>query len=78
MMRWTLIQSLKLSQEQAEAVRSFGSDIGLAASAGSGKTTVLVEKYLEALKTYQCTPQHILAVTLFPMVGLFVRHPVLH
>jgi ATP-dependent helicase/nuclease subunit A len=54
---------LLLSGEQSEAVRSFGVDIGLSASAGSGKTTVLVEKYLEALKKHACTPQHILAVT---------------
>ncbi len=63
MMGWIMIKPLALSREQSEAVHLFGSDIGLSASAGSGKTTVLVEKYLEALKTHQCTPQHILAVT---------------
>lgn len=63
MTRWMVVRSLLLSGEQSEAVRLFGADIGLSASAGSGKTTVLVEKYLAALKTHTCTPQHILAVT---------------
>ncbi len=63
MMRWMVAKPLSLSEEQSRAVHLFGSDIGLSASAGSGKTTVLVEKYLEALKAHKCSPQNILAVT---------------
>ena len=52
-----------LSKEQAAAVKSFGADLGVSAAAGSGKTTVLVERYLEAVVQKGSWPDAILAVT---------------
>lgn len=51
------------SKEQTMAVRSFGADLGVSALAGSGKTTVLVERYLEAVVGKGAWPENILAVT---------------
>ncbi len=56
-------ESFKLSREQAAAVRTFGTDLGVSAGAGSGKTTVLVERYLEAVRAHGSKPENILAVT---------------
>jgi len=52
-----------LSKEQAAAVKSFGAELGVSAGAGSGKTTVLVERYLEAIVKKGSWPEEILAVT---------------
>ncbi len=52
-----------LSKEQAAVVKSFGAELGVSAGAGSGKTTVLVERYLEAIVKKGAWPEEILAVT---------------
>jgi ATP-dependent helicase/nuclease subunit A len=51
-----------LSKEQVIASKTFGAELGVSASAGSGKTTVLVERYLEAVRK-GAWPDSILAVT---------------
>lgn len=53
----------RLSKEQTMAVKSFGAELGVSAGAGSGKTTVLVERYLEAILKKGAWPEDILAVT---------------
>lgn len=52
-----------LSQEQQNAVSFFGKDLCVSAGAGSGKTTVLVERYFRTLLQQGCAPKNILAVT---------------
>lgn len=53
----------KISKEQSAAVKNFGADLGVSAGAGSGKTTVLVERYLEAVTGKGSLPENLLAVT---------------
>ncbi len=56
-------ETFKISGEQSAAVKSFGADLAVSAGAGSGKTTVLVERYLEAVTGKGSLPENILAVT---------------
>lgn len=65
MREWIRMKPAKhfLSEEQHRAVGFFGKDLCVSAGAGSGKTTVLVERYLWMLLHHHCLPQNILAVT---------------
>ncbi|HRJ26016.1 MAG TPA: UvrD-helicase domain-containing protein [Fimbriimonadaceae bacterium] len=56
-------QKLRLSPEQQAAVDCSSPHLTLIASAGSGKTTVLVEKYLRAVIDENISPDQILAIT---------------
>ncbi len=58
-----MAKEFALSKEQAAAAKSFGTELGVSAGAGSGKTTVLVERYLEAIVKKGAWPEEILAVT---------------
>ncbi len=51
------------SPEQLEAITYFKSDLCLIAGAGSGKTTVLVERYLHAVTKMGADPKRVLAIT---------------
>lgn len=53
--RWT--------DAQARAIALFGSDVCVPAGAGSGKTAVLVERYLHAVEKQGFKPSEILAIT---------------
>ncbi len=52
-----------LSEEQRRAVTFFGKDLCVSAGAGSGKTRVLVERYLWILEKQNGLPKNMLAVT---------------
>ncbi len=51
------------SKEQRQAIESFGSELRVFAGAGSGKTTVLVERYFRALTHQGTAPERMLAIT---------------
>ena len=53
----------ELSKEQRRAADSFGRQTCVSAGAGSGKTRVLVEHYLDALTKHGASVENILAVT---------------
>ena len=52
-----------MNTKQREAVEVFGKDILVNAGAGSGKTTVLVERFVHAVTEQGVAPDRILAVT---------------
>jgi ATP-dependent helicase/nuclease subunit A len=52
-----------LTDEQAEAVARRGEPLLLSAAAGSGKTSVLVERFVAAVREDQIAPGKILAIT---------------
>ena len=54
---------MKLSIEQGRAVRAEGAIVGVSAGAGSGKTRVLVERYLYLAVDKGVDPERILAIT---------------
>ncbi len=64
-----------LTDEQTAAVQASG-PVCLTASAGSGKTAVLVERYVRAL-SQGISPQHILAVTFTRKAGAQLRERIL-
>ncbi len=53
----------KFSASQTEAITAFGKDVAVSAGAGSGKTTVLVERFLRAATLAGSAPEKILAIT---------------
>ncbi len=53
----------RFTPEQAEAVRRRSGDLLLAAAAGSGKTSVLVERFVRAVLDDGIAPTAILAIT---------------
>lgn len=52
-----------MSAAQAEAAGSFGDDVAVSAAAGSGKTSVLVRRFVKAVVERGAVPGEILAVT---------------
>ena len=54
---------LLLSNDQKKASTLFGVHVGVSAAAGSGKTAVLVQRYLEALLHQGASCEEILALT---------------
>ena len=52
-----------MNSKQREAAEAFGKDVLVSARAGSGKTTVLVERFVRAVTQLGDTPDRILAVT---------------
>jgi ATP-dependent helicase/nuclease subunit A len=54
---------VRFSKNQKEAVRSFGRPVRVFAGAGSGKTTVLVERFFYAATALGMDPERILAIT---------------
>lgn len=55
--------SFQLSVDQKKAVSYFDKSVGVLAGAGSGKTTVLVERFLYAITQKGIDPERILAIT---------------
>ena len=53
----------KYSEAQKKAMMTFGRDVAVSAGAGSGKTTVLVERFLHAVTSGRSEPETILAIT---------------
>ena len=51
------------SKSQREAIETFGVDLAVAAGPGSGKTRVLVERFLRAATAEGVSPERILAIT---------------
>ncbi len=51
------------SKNQTEAIQSFGKPVRVFAGAGSGKTTVLVERFFYAVTKLGIDPERILAIT---------------
>ncbi len=56
-------RTLRLTEEQRRAVAGREGDILLSAAAGSGKTSVLVERFVEAVRDDGLAPGAILAIT---------------
>ncbi|HBL35820.1 MAG TPA: hypothetical protein DDZ55_03325 [Firmicutes bacterium] len=54
---------MKLNEEQQLAVEEFSTDLLVMASAGTGKTRVLTQKYLHLLASRKCEVPQIVAVT---------------
>lgn len=55
--------SLKFSKDQESAFRIFDKELCVSAGAGSGKTSVLVERFLRAVTEKGISPDRILAIT---------------
>src|SRR3989338_6012603 len=53
----------KYSKTQSQAIEAFGAEVYVSAGAGSGKTTVLVERFLLAALRNDMGPEKILAIT---------------
>ncbi len=53
----------KFSSEQREAITHFKQDVHVSAGAGSGKTAVLVERFLYAVTDLGMEPERLLAIT---------------
>jgi len=53
----------RLSESQREAVTAFGADVAVSAAAGSGKTSVLVARFIHAVVKRGAAPDRILAIT---------------
>ncbi len=51
------------TKEQRAAIEHFGKNICVKAGAGSGKTTILVERFLHAITHKKARPEEILAIT---------------
>src|SRR3989338_2956566 len=51
------------SSSQKEAIETFGKELCVSAGAGSGKTSVLVERFLYAVVKKKIDPERILAIT---------------
>lgn len=64
-MRWKKVSSTKWTKEQEAAIETKGSNILVAAAAGSGKTTVLVERIIRKItdSTNSCDIDSLLVVT---------------
>src|SRR5882762_9126042 len=56
-------QERELQPEQAAAVYEIQKHISVTAGPGSGKTTVLVERYLHILRQYKLSIDQIVAIT---------------
>lgn len=56
-------EKIELSKTQREAVEAVGKNVCLSAGAGSGKTRVLVERFLYLVTHYGVSPTQILAIT---------------
>jgi len=56
-------QSRVLKPEQAIAAHTLDRHLSVTAGPGSGKTTVLVERYLEILRTQNVSVDNIVAIT---------------
>lgn len=54
---------MELSETQRLAVETVGKNVCVSAGAGSGKTRVLVERFLHLVTCHQISPQAILAIT---------------
>ena len=54
---------VELSKAQTAAINSFGADVAVSAAAGSGKTSVLVHRFVQAVVREGVQPGEILAVT---------------
>lgn len=54
---------MELSEQQLLAVETVGKNVCVSAGAGSGKTRVLVERFLHLVTHYHVSPQAILAIT---------------
>ena len=56
-------QPKKFTEAQREALETFDEDLLVTAGAGSGKTTVLVERFLHAALKKDVDPERILTIT---------------
>jgi ATP-dependent helicase/nuclease subunit A len=56
-------QPRALKPEQATAAHTLDRHLSVTAGPGSGKTTVLVERYLEILRTQKVSVDNIVAIT---------------
>ena len=54
---------MNYSEAQLEIINTIDGNIGVIASAGSGKTTVLTKRIENMVKNHSIAPQDILAVT---------------
>ena len=63
--------SKRFSAAQLRAIRTFDKELSVSAGAGSGKTTVLVERFLTAVTENGLPPDRILAST-FTVLNLFI------
>ena len=68
------MEALGLTPEQLQVVTTRGGDILVTAGAGSGKTRVLVERYLALLE--ECTIPELVAVTFTDAAGTEMRQRV--
>lgn len=57
------MSEFKFTKEQAAAVKDLDNDIVLGAGAGSGKTRVLVSRFIELLKEKRADVEEIMALT---------------
>ncbi|VVB77644.1 ATP-dependent DNA helicase Rep [uncultured archaeon] len=55
--------TLKLNKEQKEAINTTKGNLLIVASAGTGKTTTIVERYVKLIKDKVCNPGEILMTT---------------
>ncbi|HKH79520.1 MAG TPA: ATP-dependent helicase [Solirubrobacteraceae bacterium] len=65
-----------LTDEQEQAVARRGEPLLLAAGAGSGKTSVLVERFVRAVREDGIAPERILAITFTELAGSELRERV--
>src|ERR1035438_9363910 len=65
-----------LTDEQEQAVARRGEPLLLAAGAGSGKTSVLVERFVRAVREDGIAPERILAITFTERAGSELRERV--
>ncbi len=56
-------ENKNFSKEQKEAIEFFGRNVYVLAGAGSGKTTILVERFLHAITKKNIEPEKILTIT---------------
>src|SRR5258705_10554843 len=68
----------ELKPEQALADPSLGCDLSVTAGPGSGKTFVLVERYLEILRTKKVSVDNIVAITFTNRAANEMRQRVRH
>ena len=58
-----MINSLKLNKEQINAVNTLNGNLLILASAGTGKTTTIVERYVNLVENHGFSPNEIMMTT---------------